>query len=443
VISDWTSLDTSIVITGALIAMACALPGCFLVLRRLSLMGDALSHAVLPGIAVAFIVSGSRDPIPLFIGASVIGVVTALLIQFLHRVGRLDESASMGVIFTALFAAGLVLIRIAADRVDLDPDCVLYGSLELTPLDQVSVLGFTMPRAAAVAAFILLVNGIFITFFFKELRLVAFDPAMADALGIPSRLFHYLLMTCVAATCVAAFESVGSILVIVMLIVPAATAHLLCDRLGVLLIVAMVAAALSAVLGHAAAIVVPEFFGLPSTTSAGMMATMSGLLFFAALMAAPRHGLIARFATRSLLSFRILREDVLGALYRAEEFPATDLPRGLDAPQLQHTLLLSHRRLTPALLAMRMRGWIQRTGARYLLTEAGRVRARTLIRSHRLWEDYLVHRAGLPSANVHAPAEQFEHVTDPAMLERLAQVTGDPAVDPHAREIPAEIKSAK
>ncbi len=435
-IADWAYLDTSIAITGALIAMACAIPGCFLVLRRLSLMGDALSHAVLPGIAVAYLVSGSRDPIPLFLGAAIVGVATALLVQLLNRAGRLDEGASMGVVFTALFAAGLVLIRLAADRVDLDPECVLYGSLELTPLDQLKVLGMHVPRAGLVAGIILLVNALFVVLFFKELRLVSFDPAMADSLGIPSTFFHYLLMTLTAATCVAAFESVGSILVIVMLIVPAVTAHLLCDRLWLLIVVALFAAAASAVLGQAAAILVPQWFNLPSTTSAGMMATMSGLLFMAALLAAPRHGLVARFAVRLHLAFRILREDILGALYRAEEYETHGSERGLDATQLQHTLFLPGRRLRAALMALCLRGWVRRTGRLYALTDAGRDRARELIRSHRLWEEYLVQRAGLPTQRVHAPAEVFEHVTDQAMLDRLAQVTGDPTVDPHAREIP-------
>src|SRR5690606_26388662 len=161
---------------------------------------------------------------------------------------------------------------LAADRVDLDPECVLYGSLELTPLDQLKVLGMHVPRAGLVAGIILLVNALFVVLFFKELRLVSFDPAMADSLGIPSTFFHYLLMTLTAATCVAAFESVGSILVIVMLIVPAVTAHLLCDRLWLRIVVALFAAAASAVLGQAAAILVPQWFNLPSTTSAGMMA---------------------------------------------------------------------------------------------------------------------------------------------------------------------------
>src|SRR5690606_31556631 len=125
----WTSFDTWIVVLGALSAMACAVLGNFLVLRRMSMMGDAISHAVLPGLAGAYLISASRASVPMFIGAVVVGILTAWLTQLLNRTGKVDEGASMGVVFTALFAIGLIMIRRAADAVDLDPNCVLYGDL--------------------------------------------------------------------------------------------------------------------------------------------------------------------------------------------------------------------------------------------------------------------------------------------------------------------------
>src|SRR5690606_16328487 len=138
---EWTSYDWWIVATGALSAMACASLGCFLVLRRMSMMGDAISHTVLPGLAIGFLVSGSRDPLPMFVGACAAGLLTVGLVHAIHRFGDLDEGASMGVVFTTLFAIGLILIRRAADHVDLDPGCVLYGAVELAPLDVWVVFG--------------------------------------------------------------------------------------------------------------------------------------------------------------------------------------------------------------------------------------------------------------------------------------------------------------
>ncbi len=290
----WTTFDTWIVVTGMLCAVACALPGCFLVLRKMSMMGDAISHAVLPGLAIAFIITGTRSSVPMFLGAAIAGLLTALFTQWIMRFGNVDRGAAMGIVFTTLFAVGLLLIRQAADHVDLDPGCVLYGAIELTPLDTVKVGDFDIPRAALVNGGALLVNLLVILALYKELKLSSFDPDLADTLGYSSQFLHYLLMTLVAVTTVAAFESVGSIIVIAMLIVPPATALLLTHRLDHMLWIAAAAAALSAIGGHAAALVVPGWLGFESTTSSGMIAFMAGLLFAVAWLFSPTQGLVTR-----------------------------------------------------------------------------------------------------------------------------------------------------
>jgi manganese/zinc/iron transport system permease protein len=134
---EWFSLDTWIVVVGVLAAVSCALLGNFLVLRQMSMMGDAISHAVLPGLAIAFLITQARTSWLMFLGAAVIGVLTAVFTQWISRFGKVDRGASMGIVFTTLFALGLLLIVQAADSVDLDPSCVLYGAIELTPLDVV------------------------------------------------------------------------------------------------------------------------------------------------------------------------------------------------------------------------------------------------------------------------------------------------------------------
>lgn len=299
----WLPLDTAIVTVGVLAAVACALPGCFLFLRQMSMMGDAISHAVLPGLAIAFLVTGSRTSLAMFLGAAGVGVLTALFTQWISQFGNVDRGAAMGVVFTSLFALGLLLIVRAADHVDLDPGCVLYGAIELTPLDSVALalgpLALEVPRAALVLGAVALFNLLFLLAFYKELKLAAFDPALATTLGFHATLMHYLLMTVVAITTVAAFEAVGSIIVIAMLIVPAATAHLLTDRLPSLILLSVAVAAASAVLGHLAALLVPPLIGFPSTSTAGMMAVMAGALFLLAALFAPRHGMLPRsFARR-------------------------------------------------------------------------------------------------------------------------------------------------
>ena len=303
---SWYTIDTWIVVTGALAATCCALLGNFLVLRKMSMMGDAISHAVLPGLAIAFLLTSARASLAMFIGAAVVGVITAVFTQCISRLGKVDEGASMGIVFTSLFAIGLLLIVKAADHVDLDPSCVLYGAIELTPLDVVwrpvlFGLKFHVPRAVLVLGVIVMLNLGFLLSFFKELQISSFDPELATTMGINANLVHYLLMSLVAVTTVAAFEVVGSIIVIAMLIVPAATALLLTDRLWVMVVLSVVFACASALFGHISALVVPSCFGFDDTSTSGMMALSSGLLFALIMLVAPRHGLIGSYLRKRLL----------------------------------------------------------------------------------------------------------------------------------------------
>lgn len=294
----WYPLDTWIVVIGALCAVACALPGCYLLLRQMSMMGDAISHAVLPGLAMAFLLTGSRASVPMFIGAAVVGVMTAVFTQWVSRMGKVESGASMGIVFTTLFALGLILIARGAERVDLDPGCVLYGAIELAPLDiavelAVGTHQLAVPRAAVVLAAVLVLNVVVIVLFFKEFKISSFDPALASALGFNAGLMHYLLMVLVAITTVAAFEVVGSILVIAMLIVPPAAAYLLTRRLWQMLLLSAVVGIVSAAAGHAGAIVLPPLIGFSGTSTAGMMAVAAGLQFLLAWVARHiwrRHG---------------------------------------------------------------------------------------------------------------------------------------------------------
>ncbi len=286
---SWHPLDTSITLIGILCAVACALPGTFLVLRKVSMMGDAISHAVLPGLALAFIVTASRASLPMFLGAVVAGVLTALFTGWIGQTGRVERGAAMGIVFTTLFAAGLLIMVQAADRVDLDPSCVLYGAIELAPLDVVATLplGDTVldvPRAILVLLGALIANLVLITLFFKELAVTSFDPGFSITAGFRPALIDCALMGLVALTAVAAFEVVGSILVIAMLIVPGATARLLTDRLSATLGWSVAVAATAAILGHLLAVFLPEVLGFPPTSTSGMMAVASGCLFLLALL---------------------------------------------------------------------------------------------------------------------------------------------------------------
>lgn len=432
-----SELDIWVAVLGSICAAACALPGTVLVLRRQSMMSDAISHTVLPGLAIAFIITLSRDPLPMFFGAAVVGLLTAFAVQWVQKLGRMDAGAAMGVVFTSLFAVGLLLLsNDTLQNVDLDPGCVLYGNID-TAAANIVLSDTLLPREIWTNGGVLLLNTLLFVVFYKEFKLTAFDPALADSLGVSSRFMHYLLMAMTAVTTVVAFETVGSVIVIAMFIVPAAAAYLLTDRFGLMLVFAVVFAVACAALGTLAATAVPAWFGYRETVSAGAMATVAGLLFIAVWLTAPRHGLISKHLGRVALNLRILREDILGLLYRLEEMTDT----APDAP-FAHTMRAV---LSPSPIAARLalatlsrNRLIDRSGGAVRLTEPGRSRARKLVRTHRLWETYLARHIDIPVSHVHGSAEKLEHVTSEQMQRQLDAETAQPTHDPHGKAVPPD-----
>ncbi|TVQ25852.1 MAG: iron ABC transporter [Spirochaetaceae bacterium] len=436
----WTPLDTWIVAAAAVAGAACALSGSFLVLRKMSMMGDAISHAVLPGIAVAFILTASRASGALFIGAALVGILTAVLVQIIRQYGRVDHGASMGVVFTVLFAIGLLLIERAAGQVDIHPEHVLFGSVELVPLYTIRVLGADLPRGVVVVTIALVANLVVFAALFKEFRLATFDPELATTLGVNAKFMHYLLMTLVAITTVASFEVVGSILVVAMLVVPGATAHLLTRRLLPFLTVAVVVAISAAVLGHLAAIGVPPLFGFEDTSTAGSMAVVLGGLFFVAFLFAPEHGVVAKASARIGLRVSILTQDVLGLLARVTEGAApTSTPRTTTDTlrEYRRSPFRRHRSgLRLGLTLLRLRGLVRQRDGRYALTGAGRDAASRILRTHRLWERFFFDEAGVDLSELHHAADYLEHYTDADLQGALSEELSRPVTDPRGRRIP-------
>lgn len=304
-LASFLTQDFPMLAAGLLASVACAIVGSFLVLRRMSLMGDAISHAVLPGIVLAFLLTDSLTALPVFVGAALIGVLTAGLSELVHRLGRVEPGAAMGVVFTVLFAIGVIMLEQTATRtVHLDADCVLYGAMENVLwthapgsfsqlLHPTSWTGF--PRQITTLAIVLGLDVFVIVLFWKELRITSFDPALAAAQGMRPGLMHLLLMILTAITTVASFEAVGSILVVAMLIVPGLCAHLLCDRLSVLVALAAVLGAVAATAGFGAAAEL-------NLNSAGMIGVTLGALLLLVVVLAPRHGMIQRLRSRQVIA---------------------------------------------------------------------------------------------------------------------------------------------
>lgn len=416
------------------------------------MMGDALSHTSLLGVVLAYLTAhliarvGWGEWVQdawirhamMFVGAMSIGVLAAVLTESIHQLGRVEASAALGVVFTVLFAIGLLMVRVFADDIDVDPHCVLYGAVERS----FKIGG--IPDSAKLNGGVLVINLLLVALFYKELRLCAFDPGLANSLGIPARAVHYALMALTAGTVVAAFESVGVILVIAMLIAPAATAQLLTDRLWKMIVIALLVAAASAVFGHVFAITLPPIIfsrlgydQIHDASTAGMMAVMTGVFFGLAMVFAPRYGILNRLVHQSRLGMRIVSEDLLGLLFRLEEqrFEGdTRFAPGL----LNRTLGIGRIWTWLALRSMMWRGNIAVAPTGYRLTDQGRRIASRLVRSHRLWESYLQKHFALPDDHLHHSAMRVEHFIGDDVREALAQELDAPTKDPHGQEIPTE-----
>jgi manganese/zinc/iron transport system permease protein len=274
-----------------LVATATGLLGPFLILRRASLLSDAVSHAILPGIVVVFLLFGSRAPLPMLIGAALFAMICVLGVEALQRSGLVRSDAAIGLVFPTLFALGVLGITAFADNVHLDLDATIYGDIAFSPFRTLELLGVEVPRSIVYLGIVAVVNLAFVIAAWKELKLTTFDPEFARVNGFSPKLVSRLLLAAVAITAVTAFESVGAILVVAMLIVPAAAAYLLTDRLLLLVMLSVAIGWVAAFVGQRAAIAL-------DASIAGAMGVAAAIVFALALLASPRYGLIARAARR-------------------------------------------------------------------------------------------------------------------------------------------------
>jgi len=294
VIAPWTTDLGSfgwIALMGFLVATACGLVGQYLILRRMALVGDAISHSVLPGLVVAFLIANSRHSTAMFLGALVAGLLTTVLIEIIHKKSRVKQDAAIGITFSSLFAIGVILVSAFASKVDLDQECVLYGEIGTIPLDQPFVQFGSLvlgPPTLVRMGVVTLVVALLILVFYKELLVSSFDPGLAFSLGVNATVVHYALMAVLSIVVVSAFESVGAILVIAMLILPGATASLVSHRLPFVLLLTVAHAALSSVLGVMLALWL-------ECSIAGAMVVMGGVLFVLAWVFSPSQGLLQRW----------------------------------------------------------------------------------------------------------------------------------------------------
>ena len=311
--AEFLTIDLPAALLACCAAVACALLGNFLVLRRQALLGDAISHVVLPGMVAGFLIAGTMSSIALTLGAMGAAVLATLLIAAIRRIGRIEAGAAMGIVFTVMFAAGIVLLeRTGTANVHLDAEHALFGNLEsalwLAAAEWADLVDPSalreLPRQLVFIAAVMLVVAALVVLFFKELRVSTFDPGLAAALGLPVGTISVALIVVTAVAAVAAFEAVGSILVIAMFVCPPATARMLTDRLSRQIWLSAALAIAAAVGGYALAAFGPQLWNSPhSLSAAGMIAVVAGVLQLVAMVGAPRYGALPR----------IVRERVAGS----------------------------------------------------------------------------------------------------------------------------------
>ncbi len=396
---------------GSVVAVACAVLGCYIVLRRMAFIGDAMSHALLPGVGVGYLIMNAVIPGGftsggLLIGALVAAVLTSVSISALSHVKRISEDTAIGIVYTGLFASGIVIMTRFQQYIRIDLNHFFQGDIYGVSWEDMWL--------GALAATVVLST---IIVFYRYFTIVSFDPTMAASLGFPTRLIHIALTGMIALTCVAGVSMVGVIMIVGLLITPAALAYLFTDRLPRMMLLAAAFGVLSVILGL-------YFSEWVNASGGGAIMFVGFLLFLGGLLMAPRYGVLAACWRRRMLVPQSDIEDLLKAAIENRAMNSLPLPVA---------------RLRRGIRRLRREGMVKGRGADDLLalTQSGRREAAHILRSHQLWESHLMHR-GMAAAAAHAAAERLEHLHDRRVLDRFDDELDHPDADLQGIPIPGE-----
>jgi ABC-type Mn2+/Zn2+ transport system permease subunit/Mn-dependent DtxR family transcriptional regulator len=395
-------------LASGLVGILCGVLGCFIVLRNMALIGDALSHAILPGVVAGFMIAG-HSVLAFFVGSVVAGVIAAVLITWLQRNVRTKDDAAIGIVFSAMFALGIMGISWLTRRegVHLDMKDFLFGN----------VLGIA-DQDLWLTGLITAYSILCVTMFYRYFFITTFQSVVARTIGISSSTIHYFLMLLLSFAVVASLQSVGVILVVAMLIIPASTAYLLTNKLGKMLVIAAIVGVMSTTIGLLLAIVF-------ETTPGPAMTLVGAFLYAMAIAFSPNRAFRSSQKQRSVKS-----EDVLKAiahLHEQKKLTYGSVSQKLGIPQAQ---------VDKALARLTKEGLITKHKDKIELTPQGIEKAYQIIRAHRLWESYLVKEMGMDRSQIHANAEDLEHRLPESFLQEIEEHLDNPKFDPHGSPIP-------
>lgn len=399
-------------IASLMVGISCGLIGTYIMLRRLSLIGDALAHAVLPGVVIGFMVAG-KSPLSLFTGALTAGILTSVLISFVERNSKIKEDTSIGIIFTGAFALGILLVS-QLKQVHIDLSSYLFG-------DVLGVSDSDIIMSSIITVFIILS----VILFYKQLLVTSFDPTMAYIIGISTAVVHYFLMTLLSMSIVAGLQSVGVILIIAMLITPPATAFLITDKLKKLLILSCLFGVLSSVIGL--------YLSYHLNFASGASIVLVSVFFFAlAFLFSPKEGIVMKSIRRRKNSKVNLIEDIIKLIYRQKIENKISHIREIISSELG----LQENKVDSIISKMVKMGLMNLSNDTFELTEKGNTEALRIVRSHRLWETYLSEKQIANKEDIHKDAERYEHILSDDLLTEIDEELGHPDKDPHGSPIP-------
>jgi manganese/iron transport system permease protein/iron/zinc/copper transport system permease protein len=399
-------------IGGSIVAVVASVVGCLVVLRRMAFLGDALSHAMIAGVAGGYLVmkllfSLEAHAPGMLLGSLIAAITTVALISFVSRISRIKEDTAIGIMYTGIFALGVVAVSIFRHYIHIDLMHFIMG-------DILGVADTDLWVSAFVAASVLTI----LILFFRHFQIATFDPIMAASIGLPVLFLDYLLTTCVSLVVVSAVSMVGVILVVGLLITPAATAYLLCDRLDKMMWLAALFGITSVVGGLYLCVWLDSAGG-------GAIMLFCTLQFLVVLAVAPKYGLLARWLRLRNMIPQQQVEDILTTILRYDK--TTPMSVIVQYVELE-------KGIKKALESMIGEGLLSESEEGYSLTDDGRREATKVLKAHRLWETYL-ESIGTPQEELHPTAHQLEHISDSSTVDYLDEKLGKPATDPHGKTI--------
>lgn len=405
-------------IASSLVGIMCGVLGCFIILRNMALIGDALSHAILPGVVVGFIIAG-HSVLAFFTGAVIAGLITAVLITWIQRNVKSKDDAAIGIVFTVMFALGVMGISWVSrqEGVHLDMKDFLFGNV-------LGIANQDLWLTSLVTIYVI----ICVIFFYRYFFITTFQQVLATTMGISVSTLHYFLMLLLSFAVVASLQSVGVILVIAMLIIPASTAYLLTNRLSMMIVISAFVGLLSTVAGL--------FIAIIFETTPGPAMTVTAAGFYAlAVFFAPERGLLFKYIRTKNKKQKIAHEDLLKDILKLKEQGQFTYDNLIEKSASGKFSLKSK------IEKLKKRGMISGEGNNIILTDKGNEAANQLVRAHRLWETYMVNTLGFDKDQIHEQAEKYEHLLPERILNKVDKNLGFPTVDPHGSPIPQSSKN--